>query len=137
MAKTTRGDRVKLALGRILQDEELQGHLRTGATRLREAWDRGSTRRPSKAVEDKKLYAKVREGATSLTRAGRSLRREPEPPKRRGRKVTIVLVSAGGAAYVLKKRRARKTGPEADSPVASAPVPTEREGQQTAAGRTG
>jgi uncharacterized membrane protein YjjP (DUF1212 family) len=104
MAKKTRTDQAKLALERLLRDEEIQGHLRTAATQLQEATARARSRRPSKAAEDKKVYRKVRQGAISLNQAARSLRARPEP-KRRGRKVAVVAAAlAGGAAVALKKR---------------------------------
>lgn len=104
MAKTKKKDeRIKLVLQRMLEDEEVQGQFRTGATRLHEAWQRASSKRPSRAVEDKQIYEKVREGATSLTKAIRAAGKPPEPPPRRGRKLVLVVVTAGGAAYALKK----------------------------------
>lgn len=103
MATKTKTDQVKVALERLLRDEEVQGQLRTAATRLREAKSRADKRRPSKAVADKKLYAKVREAAASLTAASGSLRAKPAP-KRRGRKLVLIAAAAGAAALALKKR---------------------------------
>jgi hypothetical protein len=121
--KTTRTDQVKLALERLLRDEEVQGHLRTAAARLQEARARASARRPSKAVEDKKLYRKVREAATSLTHAGRSLRAKPEP-KRRGPKLVLLAAVAGGTALALKKRGNRTESQPAQSLTDQAPAAT-------------
>jgi hypothetical protein len=117
--KRTKSENAKLALRQLAEDKEVQEQLRTAATSLREAWGRAARRPGSKAVEDKKLYDKVREAATSLTKAGRRLRPEPEPPKRRGRTVALVAASAGGAAYALKKRRTRST---ADDTAGSGPT---------------
>jgi ferric-dicitrate binding protein FerR (iron transport regulator) len=134
MAKTTRSDRVKLALERLLEDEDVQAQLRTAATRSREAWARAAGRRPSKAVEDKKLYAKVREAATSLTRAGRSLRAKPEPPKRRGRKVVLVVVASGAAALALKKRKGMtKESSQTGATTPDTPPPVPEEGPERSA----
>jgi hypothetical protein len=126
--KTTNTDQIKLALERLLRDEEVQGHLRTAATRLQEARARATARRPSKAVEDKKLYGKLREAATSLTHAGRSLRAKPEPPKRRGPKLVLVAAVAGGTALALKKRGGRRSDSKAaqsfnDQAPAATPAP--------------
>src|SRR5918912_1167861 len=107
--KRTKSENAKLALWRLAEDEEVQEQLRTAAMSLREAWGRAARRPGSKVVEDKKLYDKVRDTDTSLTKAGRRLRPQPEPPKRRGRKVALAAASAGGAAYALKKRGARST----------------------------
>lgn len=105
-----RNQRIKLVLQRVLEDDEVQGHFRTGATRLHEAWQRASSKRPSRAVEDKKVYEKLREGATSLTKAIRSAGRPPEPPPRRGRKLVLVAATAGGAAYAVKKFQSNGSG---------------------------
>ena len=70
MAKSTKSDHVKLALRRLAEDEEVQEQLRHAAVRFREARARAVRRPGSKAVEDKKLYDKLREAATSLTHAG-------------------------------------------------------------------
>ena len=103
MAKT-KSDQLRLAVNRLLEDEETQAHVRTAAQRFREAANRARRRRPSKAVEDKKLYDKVREAATSANRAGRSLRAKPEP-KRRGRKLALLAAAAAGGAVAIKNRK--------------------------------
>jgi hypothetical protein len=105
MAKRTKTDHAKLLFRRLAEDEEVHGHLRTAAVKLREASTRAAAQRPrAKAVEDRKIYDRVREAATSLRKAGQKLRPKPEPPKRRGRKVVLVAATAGGTAYALKKR---------------------------------
>jgi hypothetical protein len=124
--KTTRTDQIKLALEQLLRDEQVQGHLRTAATRLQEATARATSRRPSKAATDKKVYAKVREAAMSLTQAARSLRGRPEP-KRRGRKAAVAAGAAalaGGGAVALKKRGNRPDFQPAESFTNEAPVVT-------------
>ena len=111
MAKRSRKDKTKLTVRRLAEDEHVHSQLRVAAVRSREAWERVVSRRPrSKAVEDKKLYTKLREAATALTEAVRTLGRPPEPPKRRGRKVAFVAVGAGGAAYAVKRRRQGSNG---------------------------
>lgn len=60
----------------------------------------------------KKVYDKVREAASSLATAGRRLRRQPEPPKRTGRKVLVGAAVAGGAAYAVKRKRTGANAPE-------------------------
>jgi hypothetical protein len=124
--KTTRADQVKLVLEQLLRDEEVQGHLRTAATRLQEAMARATSRRPSKAAADRQVYAKVREAAISLTQAARSLRGRPEP-KRRGRKVALAggaAALAGGGAVALKKRGNRAHFQPAESFTNDARAPT-------------
>ena len=111
MPKTTKNkqDQAKFALRRLAEDEEVHAHLRTAAVRAREAWVRASRRPGAKAVEDKKIYDKVREAATSLTHAGQKLQRKPEPPKHRARNAALVVAGASGAAYAFKKRKQGST----------------------------
>jgi hypothetical protein len=134
--KKSRSERTKLALRRLAEDEEVQAQLRTAAIRLREAWARAAARRPrSKAVEDKKLYAKVREAATSLTHAGASLRRPPQPPKRRGRKVALTVTGIAVGAYVVKRRGSSIA--DVTSTGATTPDKAETRREQGAVGVTG
>src|SRR3954465_13157645 len=98
MAKT-KTDHTKLALQRLALDEEVQEHLGNAVVQLREAWRRAAHRPPARAVEDKQLYARIRQAAISLARALRLLAPEPAPPKRRGRKLVAVLPLAPGAAF--------------------------------------
>jgi hypothetical protein len=121
--KTTRTDQVKLAVERLLRDEDVQRYLRTAATRLQEATATARTRRPSKAAGDKHVQAKVREAAMALTQAARPLRAPPEP-KRRGRKVAVAAGAAAlafGAAVAVKKRGNRTELEPAESFTDQAP----------------
>ncbi|HEX4720508.1 MAG TPA: hypothetical protein VH300_18455 [Thermoleophilaceae bacterium] len=115
----SKSDQAKIAARRLVEDEEVQKHLRLAATRLREAWGRVSGRSVSKAASDKKLYSKVREAATSLAAAGGRLRKQPEPPKRTGRKVVAAAAVAGGTAVAVKKLRDSQSTNGADSVVAT------------------
>ena len=111
MAKTkSKSEQAKIAATRLLQDEEVQRQMRIATKRLREAWTRASGRPASKAMSDKKVYAKVRDAAASLAIVGRKLRRKPEPPKHRGRKVVAGAAVAGGAAYAVMKMRGNGNG---------------------------
>jgi hypothetical protein len=122
--KKTKTQQARFAARRLVEDEEVQQQLRVAAVRVREAWSRASGRPASKAVSDKKVYDKVREAATSLASAGRTLRKQPEPPKRTGRKLVLGAALAGGTAYVVKRKRAQGTqvGREGES-VAAPPTP--------------
>lgn len=104
MAKKSKADQAKIAVTRLVSDEEVQTQLRDASLRLREAWARASKRSASKAAQDKKIYEKVRDAATSLARAAKLMRKEPEPPKRTGRKVVAGAALAGGAAFAAKKK---------------------------------
>lgn len=125
-------EHAKFALRRLTEDEEVQAHLRTAAIRVREAWARASGRPGSKAVEDKKIYDKVREAATSLTQAGQKLQRKPESPKHRARNAAVVAAGAGGAAYAFKKRRDNSAGSSSMTPAEA-----ELRQRETTAGVTG
>lgn len=122
--KKSKTDQVRVAALRLLEDDEVQKNLRIAGLRLREAWSRASKRPASKAAQDKKIYAKVREASASLVAASSRLRKQPEPPKRTGRKVVAAAAVAGGAAYAVKKSRTNG-GPDTtaatDQPV---PAPT-------------
>ena len=87
---------------RIAQDDYLQGQLRNASARLRDAYTR-TRRQRGRAVEDKKLYANLREAATSIRNEATRLQRKPEP-KRRGRKVAAVAVAGGGTALLWRRR---------------------------------
>jgi hypothetical protein len=129
--KKTKSQQAKIAARRLVEDEEVQKHLRVAAVRVREAWTRASGRPASKTVGDKQVYDKVREAATSLATAGRRLRKQPEPPKHNGRKVVAAAAVAGGAAYAVKRKRSNGNAPEyegrtaaaAPTPVPAAPTP--------------
>lgn len=125
--KKSKSDQVKVAITRLAQDEDVQKQIRTAALRLREAWGRASGRPASKAVSDKKIYSKVRDAATSLTAAAKTLRKKPEPPKRTGRKVAVGAAVAGGAAYAVAKKRGGGDdggGSGVHSPAPTGPVAT-------------
>jgi hypothetical protein len=119
--KKTKTQQAKIAARRLVEDEEVQKQLRLAVVRAREAWSRASKRPASKAMSDKKVYSKVREAADSLATAGRRLRRQPEPPKRTGRKVVVGAAIAGGAAYAVKRKRAGENPPDYDGQTVVAP----------------
>ena len=124
--KKSKSTKAKIAFNRLLNDEQVQKQLSTGAVRLREAYSRASGRPASKAIADKKVYAKVQEAASSFTSAGRRLRRKPEPAKRTGRKLAIGAAVAGVVAFVAKKKRGSDEAqfePVAPTAAPSGPVP--------------
>jgi hypothetical protein len=125
MAKT-KTDTTKLALQRLALDEEVQEHLGNAVVQLREAWRRVAHRPPARAVEDKKLYERIRKAAISLARALKLLAPEPEPPKHRGRNLLALTLVAGGAGALIMKRRRQSTNPARDmqSPAAPSTTPT-------------
>jgi hypothetical protein len=123
MAKT-KIDHTKLALRRLALDEEVQAHLADAVVHLREAWRRAAHRSPAHAVEDKKLYARIRQAAISIARALKLLAPEPEPPKRYGRKlVGATLVAGAAGALLIKRRRGASANEPAETPPAATPQP--------------
>src|SRR3954453_23849880 len=125
MAKN-KTDHTKLALQRLALDEEVQEHLGNAVVQLREAWRRAAHRPPARAVEDKQLYARIRQAAISLARALRLLAPEPAPPKRRGRKLVAAMLIAAGAGVLVTKRRRGSVDEPADvqTPATQTPVAT-------------
>jgi hypothetical protein len=92
---------------RALEDERVHRHISDAAEGLRKAYLRLARQPGAKAVEDKKFYDHVR-GAAASIRAALGIVREPEPPKRRGRKLMTILVLAGSAGLVAKKVKSRR-----------------------------
>jgi hypothetical protein len=124
MAKT-KTDTTKLTLQRLALDEEVQEHLGNAVVQLREAWHRVANRPPVRAVEDKKLYDRIRQAAISLARALKLLAPEPEPPKHRGRTLLALTVAGGAGALIMRRRRqSANKAPDMPSPAAPATTPT-------------
>ena len=94
---------------RLMQDQYIHEQLGDAASRLRQAYGRVASR-GGRAAEDKKLYAHLREAATSTRRAVNALRRKPEP-RRRGRKLLGLALAGGGAAVILTKGREKLRPP--------------------------
>ena len=98
-----RSEQTRLMLRRLAEDREVQGHLRTGAVRLREAWGRASRLPSRQAVKDRKVHDRVREAASALTAAGHSLRHPAPAPTHRGRNVAVAAAGAGATAVALRR----------------------------------
>ena len=94
---------------RTLEDERVHRHLSDAAAALSKAYRRAARQPGAKAVEDKKLYDYVR-GALGSMRAALGIVSEPEPPKRRKRKVMTVAVLVGTAGFAAKKIVDRRGG---------------------------
>jgi len=103
-SKSKRRDKAALYARRTLQDKRVHEHVADAAASVQKAYRRASRRGGAEAVEDKRLYDHVRGAAGSL-RAALGIVSRPEPqPKRRGRKLVLVLVVVGAAGLVAKKR---------------------------------
>src|SRR3954447_14814556 len=103
--KKTKSTQAKIALTRLVEDEQVQKQLRTGALRLREAYSRASGKPVSRAVGDKKIHSKLQEAGAAFGGASRKLRRKPEPEKHTGRKLAIGAALAGAVAFFVKKKQ--------------------------------
>ena len=94
-----------LYVRRLLEDERIHGHVADASARLRKAWGRASRQPKGKAAEDQQIYDHVREAVASLRAAVRILQRDPQPekPKRRGRKLLVLVLLAVAGALVAKR----------------------------------
>ena len=94
-----------LYVRRLLEDERIHGHVADASARLRKAWGRASRQPKGKAAEDQQIYDHVREAVASLRAAVRILQREPQPkkPKRRGRKLLLLVLLVGAGALIAKR----------------------------------
>lgn len=108
MAKRKQATRATMPyLRRIAEDESAQNHFADAFTQLREVYSR-SRGQGVKATEDKQLYAKVRQAATSIRR-GVSAVEEPPQPKWRERKLLLLLLPAIAlGAFGIKRALASK-----------------------------
>jgi ferric-dicitrate binding protein FerR (iron transport regulator) len=131
MSRNAKTDHTKLALQRLALDPEVQEHLGNAVVELRDAWRRAAHRPAAVAVEDRKLYARIRRAAISLAQAVKLLERPPEPPKRRGRKLAGLMLVAGGGALIIKRRRGSASKPPDSSAAAEPPVVPTAEPQPT------
>ena len=104
MAQRKKGSSAITYARRLTEDDYVHGQLGQAADGLRKAYGRAS-RRKGKAAEDKKLYANLRQSATSIRRALLALQRKPPEPKHRGRKLALVALAGGGAAVAMSERR--------------------------------
>jgi hypothetical protein len=96
-------------IDRLMEDDYLQEQLSAGAARARAAYKRARAVRAQQAVKDQKLYDHVRGAAESLSEAARRAAGKPKPePKRRWRRVPVVLVAVGVAALVRQMHRAQQ-----------------------------
>jgi len=92
---------------RLIEDDDLHQQLAAGGQRLRAAYHRGRALPRREAVQDQKLYDHVREAAGSLGEARRRAlgRPKPEPPKRRGRRLAVLLIGLGVGVLVRDMHR--------------------------------
>lgn len=104
----------------VLEDDYVQEQLRNAATGLRDVYER-TRRQRVRATEDKRLYANLRQAATSSRNAASALQKKPEPePKRRRRgKLAVLAVAVGGTAWLAMKMQ-KAAGESASSAAGNA-----------------
>ncbi len=92
---------------RLVQDEELRDNLRTAFDSARVAFDRLSNgKTPTKVIlDDKKFQKELHNASDAMRDAVEALREGPKKKKRRGRKLLLVLVTAGVALAVSEGLR--------------------------------
>jgi hypothetical protein len=108
---------------RLIDDDYLHEQIAVGGERLRAAYHRSRSIPRREAVQDKKLYDHVRASVGSLSEAGRRAlgKPKPEPPKRRGRRLAVLLVGVAVLALVRDMhRRQQAAAAQGDVPAASA-----------------
>jgi hypothetical protein len=107
-----------LYLRRLLEDERIHAHLADASARLRKAWARAARQPRGKAAEDQQIYDQVREAVASLRAAAGILQREPqqEKPKRRGRKLVLLVLLAAGALIAKRASGGSKSHDQFDRP---------------------
>jgi hypothetical protein len=116
-------------LQRTLEDERVHQHVADAAAALRKAYLRASRQGGAKAVEDKQLYEQVRRSAASLRAALGAVRQPPPEPKRRGRKVVLVMVLATAGGLAAKRASSGRAEPRNTSDRSPQPVEPGRPAQ--------
>ena len=85
---------------RLIENEYVQENLAQAAESLRAAYRRASKRRVE-PTRDEKLRKQVRQAALSLREAASALQSGRRKPKKRGRRILLVLVVGVGAAAAI------------------------------------
>src|SRR3954470_19596166 len=128
MASTAPADVIR----RLLDDDTIHEHMAEAGAGVRDAYRRARRLPPAKAVQDKTVYDRLRQGGGGATAATRGALGKPEPkPKRGGRRVLALLVlgATGAVGFLATKRdqqRAAPTAPTAAPPPPPPPPPPPR-----------
>lgn len=105
MAKGKQDRGIAANAQRVLQDDYAQEQVRAAASGLVAAYRRARQERGD-SVNDKKLYANLRQAATSARNATEAfLRPEPEPSHRKRRLTMIALAIAATTALTMRMQK--------------------------------
>jgi hypothetical protein len=99
--------RIAPYIERALEDDYVQDQIRQGVASLRRGSQRAKTKSAKGAVTDQTLRNNLRDAASSITTALRTIK-APPPKKHRLRRVLVLATLAGGA--VLAWRQINPTG---------------------------
>jgi ferric-dicitrate binding protein FerR (iron transport regulator) len=93
-------------ISRLLDDDFLHERIGDAASGLRDAYQRARNQPPEKAVQDKAIYDRVRQAATSAIEASRRAFGvpEPEPPPRHRGLIALILLATGAVVFWAARR---------------------------------
>jgi hypothetical protein len=102
--------RATVVLDRLMDDDYLHEQVSAGAARLQAAYKRARALQAQQAVKDQRLYEHVRGAAAALTEAARRAVGKPQPePKRRWRRLPVLLIAVGLFALVREMHRVQQS----------------------------
>ena len=114
---TVATNRATAVIDRLINDEYVHEQMAAGGARLRAAYQRTRSLPRREAVQDQKLYDHVRVAVGSLSEATRRAvgKPKPEPPKRRGRRLAVLVIGLVVLAVVRdmhRRQQAATTSPD-------------------------
>ena len=94
-------------LARLIENDYAQEQLGDAVRNLQSAYSRATSRKATKAAQDKKIYNRVRRAASSATEGVTALSRNRKKPKRSKGKLLLVGAGVAAAAVVATNERLR------------------------------
>jgi hypothetical protein len=92
----------------LFDDDEVQRQLSRARRNLSGAKSRaGRARNKKRAVKDRQMWTRLLAALGASLDAAHALQHAPEPPKRRGRRLLLLLAVGGAGAYVATNEQAR------------------------------
>jgi hypothetical protein len=102
-------------IARLRDDDFLPERIGDAASGIRDAYGRARRLPPEKAVQDKAIYDRVRQAATSGIEATRRLFAEPEPPPRHRGRIALVLLATAAVVVWAARRHDAASAPDTGS----------------------